>query len=233
MGSTRLPGKALLRLEGEPLLLRLCKHVALSRVPDTLAVATSDQPRDRAIVAACESWGIPVFCGPEYDLTARLLGAAREYRLDAVVRVTGDNPLTDPDGIDALIRAFRKHDVDMVHNVHHLGYPYGTGAELMKVAVLEWCDRTLSGTHEREYVFHYVRRSAERFSCIKLNAPPELHRPGLFLTVDYSEDVWLARRIYQHFGGRNDMRLREIVQFLDANPEIGRVNSHLHEALAN
>src|SRR5690348_17614017 len=103
MGSTRLPGKALVPICGQPLLQRLCNRMALCRTAQEVIVATSDRLRDDAIEECCARWRVKVFRGPEQDLTARLLGAADAFGLSDFVRVTGDNPLTDPEGVDALM----------------------------------------------------------------------------------------------------------------------------------
>lgn len=235
LGSSRLPRKALIEVEGKPLLLRLCDRMRLCRRAEDLIVAMSDQPQDRELEDACRLWGVPVCCGPEKDLTTRLLGAARMRGLTALVRVTGDNPLTDPQGIDELIGALvesakcGEDGAAIAHNAHRKGYPYGTGAEVVQRSLLEKCDRELTVPDDREYVLLFARRHPERFRCIKLDAPARLQRSQYFLTVDYAEDLALQKAIYRNFGGRDDMRLEEIIAFLDANPKIAKLNSHLHK----
>ncbi|HEV2489256.1 MAG TPA: NTP transferase domain-containing protein [Candidatus Acidoferrales bacterium] len=235
MRSKRLPGKALTEIAGKPLLLRLCKRLKLSRRADDLVVATSEQPEDDAIAKACCCWGVPVIRGPEQDVATRFLIAARARGLTAVVRVTADNPLTDPDGVDDLIAAFleskslAKTGASLVHNAHRRGYPYGTGAEMADSTVLEVCNRELHTPEERENFMAFARQNPLRFRCIKRNAPPERFRPRYFLTVDYPEDVGLHNEIYSHFDGRDDMGLEEILSFLDSNPELPKMNAHLHQ----
>ena len=229
LNSGRLPNKALLPIEGKALLHRLCDRVGRSRQAEALVVATSDQPWDQPIEDTCHSCGISVFRGPEQDLTSRLLGASHEHSLTAIVRVTGDNPLTDPQGIDELISAFRREGADYVHNAHRFGYPYGTGAELVRVSALKICDRKLEDDGDRENVFLFFRQHPDVFPCLKLNAPPRLLRPKYFLTVDYPEDVKLLSQIYAQFQRRDDVALDEIIEFLDSNPELAQVNSHRHQ----
>ncbi|MFZ0414483.1 MAG: NTP transferase domain-containing protein [Candidatus Acidiferrales bacterium] len=236
MDSKRLPGKALIDLEGKPLLRRLCDRMTLCRKANDLVVATSDKPQDDAIEEACGSWKIPVYRGPEKDLTARFLGAVNARKLSAFVRVTGDNPLTDPAGVDDLIEEFlgsRQQNgsaVKIVHNSHRGGYPYGTGAELAARSVLEECDRELQSASDRECFMSFARSCPERFPCMKIPAPTHLLRPQYFMTVDHAEDLDVHREIYHHFYGRDDMTLEEIVDFLDGNPELTKLNSRLHEA---
>ncbi len=238
LGSSRLPQKALLDVEGKPLLQRLCNRLRLSRRADDLIVATSNQPSDQPIEDACRAWGVPVCRGPEKDLTTRLLETARARGLTAVVRVTGDNPLTDPGGVDELIAAFldsaesSENGAAIVHNAHRNGYPYGTGAEIASRSLLDICDRELHSPDEREYFMSFARQQGGRFACIKLAAPARLLRPQYFLTVDYREDLALHKEIYRCFGGRDDMKLAEIIAFLDANPSLAKLNSHLHQQFA-
>ena len=111
------------------MLHRLHQRVSLSRRACSVSVATASDASNGTIVDACQSWGVPVTRGPEQDLTTRLLLAARERELTALVRVTADNPLTDPDGIDDLIERSIEYGDDFVYNQHSAGYPYGTGAE--------------------------------------------------------------------------------------------------------
>ena len=230
LGSSRLPRKALIDVEGKPLLQHLCERMRLCRRADDFIVATSDQQQDEEIEDACRAWKVPVWRGPEKDLTSRLLGVARTHDIDAMVRVTGDNPLTDPEGIDEMICAFRENrgEATIAHNVHRNGYPYGTGAEIASRALLEICDRELESPDEREGFMTFARQHAERFKCIKLDGPSHLLRPDYFLTVDFPEDVALQKKIFAHFGGRCDMKLGEIIAFLDADPRLPRLNSHLH-----
>lgn len=222
MGSTRLPGKVLRPVDGKPLLRRLCDRVSLSRRANAVGVAASVNPADQPIEDACRLWGIPVFRGPERDLTTRLLGAARAFGLTALVLVTADNPLTDPEGIDRLIEIFEREKPGIVHNGLELGYPHGTAAELMAVHVLEVYDRELVSPEDRELVFSIARSQPERWRSVAVNAPADVFRPQYSLSVDYPEDLEFVSAIYAHFGGRDDVRLSEIIQFLDSNPSVGR-----------
>jgi spore coat polysaccharide biosynthesis protein SpsF len=230
MRSSRLPGKALIPIEGKPLLHRVCDRVAQSRRADAVVVATTVQPEDQFIADACRSWRVPVFRGPEKDIITRFLGVARKHGFTTVIRVTGDNPLTDPVGIDELIAAFEERKSDLVHNGHRKGYPYGTGAELITVAALERCDEQLNDDdeQERENVLWFCRQHPDQFSCQKLNAPPRLLRP-YFLTVDYPEDVELLNRIYAKFQRRDDVKLEDVIEYLDSYPELNKLNSHRHQ----
>ena len=232
MASKRLVGKALIELHGKPLLQRVCNRVRGSQLADEVMVATSERPEDDPIAESCQEWGITVFRGQEKDLTTRLLGAVHAKNLDGFVRVTGDNPLTDPDGIDEMIDRFlhacnAADDGLVIHNMHRKGYPYGTGAEVISRSLLEWCNWELHSPDDRENFAQRAKRDP-RFACVKLDAPGHLLRPQYFLTVDYNEDLYLQREIFGHFSDDNHMSLAQVIEFLDANPKLATMNSHLH-----
>jgi len=229
MGSARLPGKALIPINGKPLLRRLSDRLRAVRRVSSIVVATSDQPADQQIEDACRSWGVPVMRGPETDVLTRFLQVADAWHFDNIVRVTGDNPLTDPEGIDELVGTLEEGDSDIVHNAYRGGYPYGTGAELFRVRVLRDCDQTVSDLEWRENVFAYARQRPQRFLCRQVAAPADLYRPGYFLTVDYAEDKVLLEHIYAHFDGEDTVSLRAVVGLLDDRPELAGLNAHLHQ----
>jgi spore coat polysaccharide biosynthesis protein SpsF len=235
MGSKRLPGKALVEIAGEPLLKRLCQRLRHCRRADEVIVATSNEREDDAIFEACRSWGFNIFRGPAQDLTTRLLGAAKAYGFEVFVRVTGDNPLTDPSGIDDLIGRFCESEAPqrgrpaMLHNMHRKGYPYGTGAEVANSALLEFCDRGLHSLQEREHFAQFAKQQPSGIECMRIDAPQEFLRPQYFLTVDYPEDLELQNRIRGRFCGVDDVSLQEVIKFLDNNPTVARMNSHLHQ----
>lgn len=228
MGSKRLPGKALIPIYGQPLLLRAIERARLCRSADQVVVATSQHASSDPIEAACQQWGLPCFRGPEVDLTSRLLGACRHFGLSIFARWTGDNPLTDPEAIDEMIRLLQKTGSDLVHNAHRSGYPYGMGAEVIRQSALEACDLLLEKEADREFVASFLDEHPEQFKVLRLPAPPHLRRPGYFLTVDYPEDVELITEVYRHFSGRSDVTAGEVVSLLDSRPDLVALNAHLH-----
>lgn len=219
----------------KPLLQRLCERLKLSHLAHDLVVATTQEQADDQIADACESWRVAVVRGPERDLTTRFLKVVGARGLTAVVRVTADNPLTDPQGIDDLISTYLeskspgRERAAVVHNAHKSGYPYGTGAEMAASSVLEECDHLLTSPEERENFMLFARRNPERFRCIKKKAPPERFRPRYFLTVDYPEDLRLQNQIYQRFEGSDKVSLEDVISYLDANPKLAEMNAHLHQ----
>jgi 3-deoxy-manno-octulosonate cytidylyltransferase (CMP-KDO synthetase) len=101
--STRLPGKPLSDLHGKPLIQRVHERVRAARSLDRVLVATDDE----RIAAAVRGFGgEAVMTSPHHPSgTDRLAEAARTTEASLVVNVQGDEPLLDPAGIDAAVRA--------------------------------------------------------------------------------------------------------------------------------
>jgi spore coat polysaccharide biosynthesis protein SpsF len=134
-GSTRLPGKVLADLGGEPLLafmLRRLRPIAVDR----LVVATSDDRRDDAVAAVAERAGVAVVRGPEDDVLARFAIALDAHPADTVVRLTADCPLVDPDVVDEALALHRRSGAAYTSNTLIRTFPDGLDVEVVSADAL-------------------------------------------------------------------------------------------------
>ena len=105
MGSTRLPGKVMMDLGGQPMLQHVLRRVRAARGVDEVCLATTTLERDDAVAALASSCGVRVFRGSEEDVLARFAGATRWLGADLVVRITADCPLYDPELLAEMLAA--------------------------------------------------------------------------------------------------------------------------------
>lgn len=195
--SERLPGKALAEVAGKPLVGYVLDRLARVQGLDATVLATSTDPADDALAA----WSpVPVHRGPLDDVAGRVLGAAREHRLDAVARVNGDSPWLDPELLSRAIASWREGGHDLVTNLAERTWPYGVAAEVVSVDALE---RAVAAAppEEREHVTRPLYARPEGFSILALPAadPPD---PELRLTVDTDADLERFARLVALFSGR-------------------------------
>jgi len=227
MGSARLPGKVLKDLAGAPLLSRLIERVR--RVGDDIAivVATTTLPADDAIagLATCEP-GIALWRGSEKDVLRRYADAARHFGLDAVIRLTADNPLVDPRDIRAVLDCFlAREDCDYADNLASRRVPYGCGVQVVSRVCLERLDREVFDPAGREHVLLHIAETPAAF-CVAHATDASCDAPDLRLTVDYPEDLQLMRAIYErlypadpHFG------LDDVLALRKREPDLFELNS--------
>ena len=103
--SSRLPGKVLKPLVGEPMLARHIERLRRSRHISPLLVATSTDVSDDPLAALCLRLDVQCHRGSLDDVLDRFFRAAEPLAPEHLIRLTGDCPLADPDVIDATIGA--------------------------------------------------------------------------------------------------------------------------------
>lgn len=97
MGSTRLPGKSMLPLGETTVIGYLLKNLELSGFDRSqLCVATSDHQENLPLVQHVNELGYLCIVGPEHDVLTRYQIAAKEFDVQTIVRLTGDNPFIAP-----------------------------------------------------------------------------------------------------------------------------------------
>ena len=200
MGSTRLPGKVLADLEGATLLERVVDRTARARAVSTVVGATSTSPADDAIEDLCRRRGWNVYRGSEADVLSRYREAAAMNDAEAIVRVTADDPFTDPVVVDQHVEALleRWGDVDFVTNMATQTFPYGLAVEAMPLDVLARLDRLSQSSEQREHVTTLVYEQPHLFVIADIVAPADYS--ALRWTVDTPADLERARQMFRHFG---------------------------------
>jgi len=214
MGSRRLPGKVMMKIGGRPLLVYLVERISKARALDAIVVATTTNPQDNIIVEECERRGIPNFRGSEDDVLSRYVSAARACEAEIIVRVTADNPFTDPESIDYVVDS-------IVSNGAQYGIetslPAGTTGEALTWNALAVIDSAADFSHWREHVTLYAKENPHRVDCAFLDARPGCKRPDLSFTVDELPEYLYARRIADCFD-TIDFGLKNLIEVADELP---------------
>jgi spore coat polysaccharide biosynthesis protein SpsF len=199
-GSTRLPGKVLLDLAGEPMLARVVSRSRRAATLDEVVVATTTEPADEAIVELCAARGWPCFRGSEADVLDRYYRAALAYDADMVVRITSDCPLSDPEIVDSHVNRMLAgwREVDFVTNMMRQTFPVGLAVEAMPFDTLARMHRLSTTDYLREHVTALAYKRPELF--VVEHVLNDVDLSAMRWTVDTADDLALVRRIYDYFG---------------------------------
>ena len=154
-----------------------------------------------------------------YDVLDRYYQAARLYAADVVVRITADCPVIDPGVIDETVRALfggqgrgapvYDFSANRLPPPWKRTYPIGLDTEVVTFTALETAWKEAAQPHQREHVMPFFYEQPERFRTRLVDYSRDLG--ALRWTVDTAEDLALARRIYAHFGGRDDFSWLDVL----------------------
>lgn len=105
--SKRLPGKALLEIDGYPIIVHTAKRAMLSKMIDEVYVCTDSQE----IIDACKKYGIQTIKSKKKfsNGTERIASVANRFKNYLIVGILGDEPLVDPNTIDKVINFHLKN----------------------------------------------------------------------------------------------------------------------------
>ncbi len=152
VGSSRLPGKALLPLRNWPATL-LCARRAASTGLD-VRVALPDSSANDSLARLLEEAGCRVVRGSEQDVLSRyLLSFADLDDADIGVRLTSDNMFPDGEFVSELVAALQASGAPYLATTSPQdGLPYGLSAEAFRVGALRESARQCATDTEREHV---------------------------------------------------------------------------------
>jgi spore coat polysaccharide biosynthesis protein SpsF len=226
MNSTRLPGKSLLDLGGKPLLHHVIDRARAIEGVTTVVLATAHGEENIPLVELARVAGIDIFIGSLDNVLERFYIASQEFPADYIIRITGDNPFTDPEyaSIALSIAAESSADLCSISNL-----PLGTAVEIIKKQALDEAYRSASKPYHFEHVTPYIKEHDEIFRIERHEVTFPNPFPDLRLTVDTDEDYRLARLIYENLYTGEIIPLKRVISFLSEHPEMAAINSNVRQ----
>ncbi len=226
MKSTRLPHKLMLKVNHREIIRWMIDRIKTAKYIDEIIICTSENPQDDVLEDIANEEGIKIFRGHEEDVIQRLYDASVSFQLDYALNITADCPLVSTEYIEVIIEKYKRaqHDLIRTLDLPHGFFSYGLKIEAMKKV----CEIKESATTE---VWGKYFTDTGLFNVFDVEIPDELVRRDYRLTIDYPEDLIFFEKIYNHFGlDTYKTRIRDIIDFLDHNPEIVNINKHLKQS---
>ncbi len=227
MSSSRLPGKILMDIAGEPMLMRVVERTRKARTVDQVVFATTTDSSDDPVDAFCRERAIPCFRGSLPDVLDRFYQAALKFEAETVVRLTADCPLLDPGVVDETVELFRRAGADFAANrlppPFKRTYPIGLDCEVCSFSALERAWREAAAPHDREHVMPYLYEVEGRFKVAVLNTPVDYG--SLRWTVDTAPDLELVRQVYARLAAKPDFNWLDVLAVFEREPTLAKINS--------
>ena len=242
MSSSRLPGKILADIAGQPMLQRVYIRTSRAATVTETIFATTTDATDDPVAEYCDFSGIPFTRGSLFDVLDRYYQAAKNAKAEVVVRVTADCPVIDPALIDDVVKTLLDGEYDFVCNrlppPWHRTYPIGLDVEACTFKVLAKAWKAAKEPQHREHAMPYFYEGVEltrQSRTLETGVSPRgfnvalLHHTTDFgdyrWTVDTPEDLEFMRRVYSRFDGRDDFSWKEVLNLVHDEPELMEINA--------
>lgn len=231
-GSTRLPKKCLLEIAGMPSIKFLIQRVKRSKLSDVIVLCTTTLSEDDALCRIASQCGIEYFRGPAKDKLTRWLLAAQKHNVEFFVTADGDDLFYEPQLIDLAFEQYERNHPDFIESKD---VPCGAFTYSIKTSALKKvCE--MKDTEDTEMMWIYFKETG-LFKVETLeNVPVFLKRPQIRMTLDYEDDYKFFKAIVENFmrNKKENFNLKDIIEFLDNNPDVVKINHYLQERyLAN
>lgn len=224
MGASRLPGKVLCALGGEPVLAWVTQAAKAASGVDAVWIATSENAGDDAVAEWANKHKVPLYRGSEHDVLERYAGAAKASEAQIVVRLTADCPFLDPQVVAQTIRLRAVTAAAYASNVDPPTWPDGLDCEVFTVEALLAAATEATRPSDREHVTPFIRNNRVRFPAETLIAP----LPGLAKerwTLDTPEDFKFLSAVAERLPEKRPPSFLDVLAVLDAEPKLREINS--------
>ena len=223
MSSSRLPGKVLADLAGEPMIVRQLQRIRRARTLTKVVVATSAEASDDPLARVLRNRGWPVYRGDLNDVLGRVCSAVRwatpAGSCTHVVRLTADCPLADPEVIDEAVRLALASRAAYTSNCEHRTYPDGLDVEVIEAGARFTAAVRASDPLDREHVTPYVRTRPTLYPQAHLVHPRD--RSALRWTVDHPEDLAFVRQVFEAlYPADPEFSSQDVFDLLADHPEL-------------
>lgn len=251
MGASRLPGKVLADICGQPMLVRVVERARRARSLTEVIVATTQQPEDDQLIDLCKKRDYRWFRGSQRDVLDRYYQAACDYGAEVIVRITADCPVIDPVVIDQTVLAFCGLISPVIVNGRSTRiaslitrgslpwdfaanrlpppwkrtFPIGLDTEVCTFEALERAWHEAREPHHREHVMPYLYETEGNFRALLVNHSPDYG--NMRWTVDTAQDLELLREIYTRFEGRDDFSWLDILMLFEREPWLADINKDI------
>jgi spore coat polysaccharide biosynthesis protein SpsF len=217
LGSTRLPSKAVLPLPGGTVIQHVMRAVHPVKA-EVHALLTDPASAERLSPLAADE-GFLLFVGSPEDVLARFCAACREYEVDRVVRVTGDNPLTSGRLASGILAVHGEAGADLSH---YLDLPWGMGVEAVEARALFQAERDAVDPAEREHITTHHYRHRERFRIVEEPPPAWAYMPEGRVTVDTPQDYERMKSLFGDLYSGRPVEAEAVVRWLSGPGNRGR-----------
>ena len=130
IGSKRLRGKVLKKINGKPNILLLLDRLSKAKTINKIIVAIPDTSENNKLEILLRK-KYEVFRGSEKNVLKRYFNCAKKYSVKDILRITSDCPLIDFRLIDKIGKIYLSNKYDYVSNIEKRTFADGMDIEFL------------------------------------------------------------------------------------------------------
>jgi spore coat polysaccharide biosynthesis protein SpsF len=186
-------------LAGHPLIWHILQRASCIRPGLPVVLATTEHPRDLALVQEAESLGVAVVRGSENHVLGRFLQALQIYPCRWVVRICGDSPLFDPAFLNRCLTRAQSEEADVVKFKGDQPSLF-QGGEVISARALRFSrdhagDDPLATEHVTAWAMKNAPQFPDEIKTAWLDPVPGM-MIGTKLSIDTEQDLENLRALY-------------------------------------
>lgn len=218
MGSTRLPGKPRKKVAGIQLYDLVYKRSLRSKLMDDVVISVSGTLEDRSLYADFRET-LP------RDPLKGFYDCAAHFGADIAVRITGDDPLKDPELIDEVVgHMLRDPGLEYCSNTIEPTFPWGLDIEAIRFKTLKWLHENMQDDVYREHVTYYITEHPDEFKTYNIEYTEDLH--DWKWSIDTQEDLNWFNEMFKESGfDPVTVGYEEVIQYVKAHGKRAKVHS--------
>ncbi len=229
MGSTRLAGKILSKLEDKLMLEHIYTRLTKCKNLDDIIIATTTETNDDIVEEFAQKNSYKYFRGSSADVLNRYYETAKHYNADVIVRITADCPLICPKLVDYDIDLYINGDYDLVSPLSSDKLIRGLDNEVLSFQLLEKLNSTVTDISEREHVTLHILHNPTIYKILSPKIE-EYYIRKYRLTVDEKDDFRLITEIYKRLYKTGEIiDIKDVVNLLDNNRDLANINKHVEQ----
>lgn len=226
MGSSRVPGKALIPVNERPVLWHVLRIARQIRHASDVCLATTDLQTDDPIAVLAAEVGVQCYRGHAENVLDRLHEAAEMMQADVIVDIGGDCPLLDPGVISDAIEDYLANPCDYLNNYDPPTFPEGYDVNIVARSALERAWREAIAPSQRIHPFTYLTFHPEQFSIRNYVISPDLS--AHHWSLDFPEDLELIKRAYSVIHGRGgEIGMQSLRDLIETDETFARLDAAL------
>lgn len=224
--SDRLPCKALLPINGTPMIQHLFERISIAKKKgfiDTVAFCTTYLEEDNKLCDIAKKYDFKIYRGHVENVLSRMMLAIND-NLDhsTVIRITGDDIMIDPIYLNKTIKQHLSLNSDYTDAKK---LPSGMEAEIFQQKLLQNINYLAKNKDQSEYLTFYINQNEDQInvSSLEINNTNE----NIRLTIDTNQDYKLVKSLLSYFKAKKkefDYTLNDVYDYYTKNKKFFKNN---------